>query len=135
MELTLNRNYSPTVVAGEICRGHKPICDTQELPWRKNQDFLSCIPEGRYALCPRYTESAGWHIEVLSVPGRSRVLIHALEHAEDFPGAIVPIGEASNLSPEDASRVANVRLKRLVFDAIERDEPVFLTIRKKQEHV
>jgi hypothetical protein len=56
-----------------------------------------------------------------------------MDQAADFPGAIIPVGKGSNLSAPDGSRMATVRFKHLVFEALERDEPVYLTIRKKPE--
>ena len=132
MELTLNRTYHSKAVVGQLLRGAKPICTTVELPWLGVDEEDSCIPEGRYPLKPRFTEEDGWHIEVGPIRNRPRVIIHALGYADHYPGSIIPFSEnAANGDPALHSRTANVRLKKLVFDAIEKREPVFLTIRQQ----
>jgi hypothetical protein len=131
MELTLNRTYFSRAVLGELFKGAKPICQTMELPWLGDDDGESCIPEGRYRLKPRFTNEEGWHLEVGPIPNRPRVIIHALGKAEHHPGSIVPLGTKQVGDLELVSRTANIRLKKLVFDAHENRDPVYLTIRNK----
>ncbi|UOX39955.1 hypothetical protein [Vibrio phage V-YDF132] len=47
-----------------------------ELPWRDNQQSISCIPAGTYRLKPWSSKKFGkcWH--VTNVPDRSYILIH-----------------------------------------------------------
>ena len=131
MELTLNRTYFSRAVVGEILKGAKPICQTVELPWLGKNDEESCIPEGRYRVKPRFTNDDGWHLEVGPVPNRRCVVINALDKAERHPGSIIPLGTVPNGELELISRTANIRLKKLVFDAHENRDPVYLTIRNK----
>jgi hypothetical protein len=48
MEIHLTRTYFPDGTNGILeCEG-KLICNTIELPWKKNETKVSCIPEGKY---------------------------------------------------------------------------------------
>lgn len=59
-------------------------CKTLELPWRDNRQQRSCIPLGLYECrivqSPRFGRVYG----VMSVPGRSAVLIHPANFAGDI---------------------------------------------------
>lgn len=66
------------------------LCFTLERPWLDNKRRVSCIPEGRYhgALqpSPRFKRTLP---ELLDVPGRSQILIHAGNTAHDTEGCIL----------------------------------------------
>ena len=83
---SLHRMPSPTKrhpTMGVFSWKGEPLCPTLELPWRDNQQQISCIPDGEY-LCKR-TEGrrlfSGAVIpvtfEVTDVPGRSGILFHS----------------------------------------------------------
>lgn len=68
---------------------------TIELPWKDNAKGKSCIPEGEYRM--RYTMSNRFKTmlwEVMKVPGRSGIRIHAGNYAgdriSDSEGCILP---------------------------------------------
>lgn len=50
---------------------------TLELPWRDNKTGISCIPAGSYKCKKRATTNFGFAYEVMGVPQRSAILIHA----------------------------------------------------------
>jgi hypothetical protein len=62
---------------------------TIEKPWRHNEPFKSCIPEGDYTLervnSPRFGEDV-W--QVAEVPGRTHILIHVANYSADVVGCI-----------------------------------------------
>ena len=62
-------------------------CHTLELPWRDNQQNISCIPAGEYDIIPfqsRRTIGGTRNLYLIKdVPGRSGVFIHAGTHAGD----------------------------------------------------
>jgi hypothetical protein len=66
---------------------------TLELPWKDNQQGISCIPAGlyecRYTLSPRMKK---YTFEVLQVRGRSGIRIHAANLASQLRGCIA-LGE------------------------------------------
>jgi hypothetical protein len=62
---------------------------TIEKPWKDNQPFISCIPEGYYRLGRRNSPRFGpndW--EVLEVPNRTHILLHVANTADDVVGCI-----------------------------------------------
>jgi len=48
-----------------------PFAVTLELPWRNNQQDISCIPAGNY-YCRKFRQV----FQVINVPGRKDILIH-----------------------------------------------------------
>lgn len=72
-----------------------PFAVTVERPWKDNRRGESCIPAGSYVcrriLSPRF----GHTFEVNDVPGRSAILFHKGNLAEDSHGCII-VGEAFN---------------------------------------
>lgn len=77
----------------------EPLLASLELPWKNNQQQVSCIPEGEYS-CNRVlnrTTTGGSHLnvtfEVKDVPGRSGILFHPGNTVEDTKGCIL-LGES-----------------------------------------
>ncbi|MFA6400868.1 MAG: DUF5675 family protein [Salinivirgaceae bacterium] len=54
-----------------------------ELPWRQNQNSISCIPAGTYWVKIRYSQKYGLIFHVTDVHGRSYILIHPGNYAGD----------------------------------------------------
>ncbi len=131
MELELIRTYFPDGTNGELKDGGQLVCYTIELPWLMNVHNISCIPEGRYELAKRYHEHYGWHIHVLSVPEREWILIHPATDAKtQLKGCIAPSSVLIGHGKGTASRIANEKLRSLVYEAM-KTEKVFLTIKSK----
>ncbi|AWW32445.1 hypothetical protein DN752_21120 [Echinicola strongylocentroti] len=63
-------------------------CFTLELPWKDNEQFVSCIPAGRYKVVPRNSEKYGDHLHILGVPDRSLILIHEANFYFELLGCI-----------------------------------------------
>jgi len=59
------------------------VCHTLELPWRKNERRISCIPPGRYVALLHNSPKFGKTVWLQDVPGRSEILIHAGNVAGD----------------------------------------------------
>src|SRR5690242_5877714 len=76
----------------------KPILTTVELPWKNNQEDISCIPPGEYS---PYRNPATDHIPyehfVIPVQGRSGVAIHKGNTINDVKGCIAVGTGFSNL--------------------------------------
>ena len=53
------------------------VLNTLELPWKNNQSRVSCIPPGSYKCKKRGSATFGSAYEVMSVPARTAILIHA----------------------------------------------------------
>ena len=64
-------------------------CHTLELPWKDNNNNVSCIPVGEYKVVKRYSPKYGNHFHVTGVPGRSYILIHKGNYFTDIRGCIL----------------------------------------------
>lgn len=132
MELILERSYYPEGTNGELWYRGLMIGYTIELPWLQNQRIISCIPEGRYQLLMRYTEERGWHIHIPEVPGRSWILFHPANNAlKELQGCIAPVSQLTGPGTGIESRFATKQLERLVYEAFQQKEDVFITIKRK----
>ena len=96
MVLFLTRTYFPDATNGKLeCEG-KLICYTIELPWKKNEMAVSCIPEGKYFIRKRYSQKFKWHLELVDVPNRKYILFHPANNAlRELNGCIAPVTKLS----------------------------------------
>ena len=130
MELELIRAYFSNGTNGDILHQGKLLCNSIELPWLHNQHKVSCIPEGRYELRKRYNQNFGWHLIVMNVPERSCILLHAANDAKlELEGCIAPVSLLVGEGKGIGSRIAVEKVKRLVYEALNKRERVFLTIK------
>lgn len=60
-----------------------PTIYTIELPWRNNQEYISCIPQGLYNVVKHNTKSKPNTFRLLNVPGHKGILIHIGNYASD----------------------------------------------------
>ena len=129
MEIHLTRTYFPDGTNGILECDGKLICNTIELPWKKNETKVSCIPEGKYVIRKRYSRKYNWHLEVVDVPSRKGILLHPANNAQsELKGCIAPVSKLSGAGLGLMSRKAFVRLKRLVNKALDNREKVTLII-------
>jgi hypothetical protein len=129
MVLWLSRTYFPNGTNGKLeCEG-KFICNTIELPWKKNETKVSCIPEGKYFIKKRYSNKYKWHLEVENVAHRSLILFHPANNAiQELKGCIAPVTKLSGPGLGLMSRKAFTKLKDLVYKALDRKEKVELIV-------
>ncbi|POS02220.1 hypothetical protein Q361_105115 [Flavobacterium croceum DSM 17960] len=129
MEIHLTRTYFPEGTNGKLeCEG-KLICNTIELPWKKNETKVSCIPEGKYFIRKRYSQKFHWHLEVENVQNRSLILFHPANNAlKELNGCIAPVTKLSGPGLGLMSRKAFAKLKDLVYKALESKESVELIV-------
>jgi len=105
------------------------ICNTIELPWKKNETKVSCIPEGKYFIRKRYSQKFHWHLEVENVQNRSLILFHPANNAlKELNGCIAPVTKLSGPGLGLMSRKAFAKLKDLVYKALESKESVELIV-------
>jgi hypothetical protein len=129
MVLWLSRTYFPDGTNGKLeCEG-KFICNTIELPWKKNETKVSCIPEGKYFIKKRYSTKFNWHLEVENVESRSLILFHPANNAIlELKGCIAPVTKLSGPGLGLLSRKAFVKLKNMVYKALDSKESVELIV-------
>ena len=129
MVIFLTRTYFPEGTNGRLeCEG-RFISFTIELPWKKNEKRVSCIPEGKYFIKKRYSNKFKWHLEILDVSDRSLILFHPANHAKnELKGCIAPVSKLSEPGMGLLSRKAFIKFKDFVYKILERGESVELII-------
>lgn len=91
-QIFLNRfAYLPEGTLGQMVFPGGYECFTIERPWKMNQRYVSCIPEGDYPLIWHMTKGKHYlRPELDKVPDRSAILIHPANYPEDLLGCIGP---------------------------------------------
>ncbi len=89
---------------------------TMELPWRKNERRISCIPEGDYTVIKHNAPKFGPCFWLQDVPDRSEILIHSANFWRDLLGCIGPGLGFSDIDKDGLSDVysSKTALKQLL---------------------
>lgn len=129
MVIFLTRTYFPEGTNGKLeCEG-KLIAYSIELPWKRNETKVSCIPEGKYFIQKRYSRKFNWHLEILNVSNRRFILFHPANNAmTELNGCVAPVSKLSGPGRGLLSRKAFNKLKDLVYKALDCNESVELFI-------
>lgn len=80
---------------GYMSVNDKAMFYTLELPWKDNQNKISCIPAGTFNGILRYDHSDKWRIELQNVPNRGNVQIHIGNYTKNTLGCIL-VGDNAN---------------------------------------
>ncbi|WP_281638293.1 DUF5675 family protein [Flavobacterium marginilacus] len=129
MVLLLTRTYFPGGTNGKLVCNGKIICYTIELPWKDNASQVSCIPEGEYFVCKRYSRKFRWHLEIMDVNNRNLILFHPANNAlKELKGCIAPVTQLSGSGIGLQSRPAFLKLKKLVYPKLDEKESVLLLV-------
>ena len=84
-------------------------CFTLELPWKSNEQDISCIPEGTYDYYARLSPSNGNVLELRDVPSRTYIQIHSGNYTSQIQGCIL-VGDAVKwLNKDSIPDVTNSR--------------------------
>jgi hypothetical protein len=82
--------FLPTCIRGRLLLNGADCCRTLEPPWQGNAPGKSCIPAGTYGLRLSRSQRFGRLLpELLDVPGRSMIRIHAGNGPGDTEGCIL----------------------------------------------
>jgi len=94
-------------------------CKTLELPWKNNENDISCIPTGTYTVVPRTSPEHGNHFNVLNVPERDMILIHEGNYHWNFLGCIGVGQNFADLNNDGQTDITNTKfiLAQLVATA------------------
>lgn len=128
-EIEIRRVYHPQTTIGELWHKGTLMAYTIELPWRDNKRQVSCIPEGTYTLGRHNGSKFGLCPIVRNVPGRSGILFHAANDADDsdgsaqLQGCIAPVtsvrignGTVRGIESTTATKVINELIFKLIAD-------------------
>lgn len=86
-KLIINRIYQPGYTIGVVNFGDN-TCFSLELPWKDNQEDVSCIPPGTYLAQYRNSPSNGDVLELQNVPLRTFVQVHSANFTRQLLGCI-----------------------------------------------
>lgn len=129
MVLVLTRMYFPDGTNGKLEWNGTLVCYTIELPWCNNQRQVSCIPEGKYFVKKRYNRKFKWHLEIENVQNRTLILFHPANNAlKELNGCIAPVTKISGPGLGLLSQKAFIKLKNLVYKALESKESIELIV-------
>jgi hypothetical protein len=132
MELELHRAYFKEGTNGTLFCSDKFLCHTIELPWKANKRSISCIPEGRYELVARFSKRFKHHLWIKGVCNRRLILFHPANNAlKELEGCIAPVTYLGGLGRGIYSRDAMQKLLPLVYQAEDRKESIYLTIKSQ----
>lgn len=100
------------------------LCYSVERPWRNNQPFVSCIPEGQYGLREYDSPKFGNVLILVNTdlgvglyPGeaqRSAILIHAANMPSELQGCIAPGSYLTSMNGEWAVADSRRALKKVM---------------------
>ena len=74
---------------GVLCIDDRPMFVTLEDKWRDNERQVSCIPKGKYEIIAHSSPKFGRTFQVMNVPDRDAILIHAGNTHKDTHGCIL----------------------------------------------
>lgn len=136
MRLTadLSRKYRPKVTEGILTIWDNDDnvafeCKTLELPWKKNETGISCIPDGTYEVVPRKSTKYGNHLHVTGVKDREFILIHWGNYAGslnpktkkvDIEGCILVGSAFADFDGDDVNEITN---SKNTFNALMKAAP------------
>jgi hypothetical protein len=111
-EIVIERKYRHSeCIIGKMYVNGAELCYTLELPWKDNQQNVSCIPQGSYGGFVRTDGKIGWRIELSGVPGnRQNVQIHVGNYPQDTKGCVLIGTGYSNNAVRD-SQTARSKLE------------------------
>ena len=91
MKLRLVRRWlTQTSTGGELWLGDKVLCYTLEKPLGLNRPNLDAIPYGAYSVVLAWSPHFSAFLpKLLNVPGRTGILLHKGNTAEDTEGCIL----------------------------------------------
>ena len=96
----IRENTSENGTFGRIIRDNEAVCYTCELPWKDNQNKISCIPKGTYRVTKFLSPSKGNVFLLHDVPNRDMIEIHSGNTIHDILGCILvgsTLGEIDHL--------------------------------------
>jgi len=105
-------------------------CKTIELPDKNNEPKVSCIPSGSYDC--RWSYSPSFKIytyEILNVPNRSGIRIHAANYSRQLKGCIALGTANADIDKDGTIDVTNSKATIAQFEKLMNGKTLKLTIR------
>ena len=148
IKVVIERVYLPTETLGSWYINGEMICKTMELPWKENQNNISCIPEDTYLVTKEppipkddpntpEDESLGrkarsyWHFRLHNVPKRKGILVHLITYVSGLLGCIGVGMKFADFNKDGVPDIENSS-KALELLVSLLPDTFYLTIRKKE---
>ena len=80
---------------------------TLELPWRNNEQRVSCIPCVEYKVIKRKSKKFGYHFHIQNVDNRSYILIHKGNYYTDILGCVLVGDDLNDINGDNYIDVVN----------------------------
>ena len=115
LNLKLQRLYpKPNYIIGKFYIESDFFSDTMELPWRDNQENISCIPAGIYPVEMLMSPHFGRMLpHILNVPDRTDVMMHNGSFPQDTNGCVL-VGKNSSPGMLTLSRIHSDSLNMIL---------------------
>ena len=128
MKIELVRlEYSEDGTFGIIKINNRSFCCTAELPWRHNQQNISCIPEGLY-YCKRIKTSSGRiTFNITDVEGRTEINFDVANRPAEVLGCIA-IGDSFGEVYKERAVLNSSKTMKKFLTALEQYDELMLTI-------
>lgn len=104
---TLHRIHQHDCTVGILNYGIFARACTLELPYKSNQQNVSCIPSGYYKAQYRKSPSNGDVLELKNVPDRSFIQIHSGNYTSQIAGCILVGDSTVDINNDGILDVAN----------------------------
>ncbi len=89
--ITITRTYLDDATTGIMEFYNSDIkLVTIERPWLNNQNFVSCIPEGRYTVQPYNSPKHAEVWQIMNVENRQNCLFHSANFVRQLEGCVAP---------------------------------------------
>lgn len=117
--LILHRIYLPSATLGTFLYEDRLLTLCLELPWRHNEQQVSCIPEGTYPITWENHAKFGQVYRLHNVPNRDGVLIHTGNELGDTHGCLLPayymqVDAMGSLYSKDSLAAIRMLMKNLL---------------------
>lgn len=94
-----------------VIEGNKILfeCKTLELPYKDNNNKVSCIPEGEYRVTKRRSKYSFKyeHLLINDVPNRDYILIHGANYYTELLGCVAVGNKFKDINGDDLDDVLN----------------------------
>ncbi|UZR93126.1 DUF5675 family protein [Chondrinema litorale] len=112
--IRLSDNGKQTVGEFRIYNQHQLLlsCFTLELPYKNNENKVSCIPKGTYQVQKRKDPASKFnyeHLHILNVVNRDWILMHVGNYNYQIQGCILPGDSLYDINQDGQLDVTNSR--------------------------
>ena len=106
-KITITRTINEDKQTLGVLKYKNFTCFTLELPWKNNQNDVSCIPKGIYKVSKRNSSKYGEHLHILDVPNRTFILVHSGNYYKQIQGCVLVGDSLIDLNKDKYKDVTN----------------------------